>query len=139
MKKLDGVGPVDNRPFQFAVCDSFGKTFLMLLVCNLGATGGLRVNSSPVKVKLIIFPLLLTERNAILPMKDKAPCEVFGQSLMKSCECYAPLHCRYIETCRSAMLKFFVSNYRFFFFLTRLLLKATCNQKRCIPIKTVHN
>ena len=36
-----------------AVCDSLGKTFLLLLVNNLGATGGLRMNSSPVKVKLI--------------------------------------------------------------------------------------
>ena len=49
-----------------AVCDSFGKTFLLLLVDNLGATGGLRLNSSPVKVKPIIFPLFLHKGNAIL-------------------------------------------------------------------------
>ena len=42
-----------------AVCDSLGKTFLTLLVDNLGATGGPRVNLYPVKVKLIIFPLFL--------------------------------------------------------------------------------
>ena len=57
-----------------AVGDSLGKTFLMLLVANLGATGRLRVNSSPVKVKLIIFPLFLPERNAILPMTARAVC-----------------------------------------------------------------
>ena len=44
-----------------AVYDSLGKTFLSLLIANLGATGGLQVNSSPVKVKLIIFPLFLPE------------------------------------------------------------------------------
>ena len=57
-----------------AVCDSLGKTFLTLLVGNLGATGGLRVNSSPVKGELIIFPLFLPEWNAILPMTAKAVC-----------------------------------------------------------------
>ena len=55
-------------------CDSLGKTFLLLLVDNLGATGGLRLNSSPVKVKLIIFPLFLPEGNAILPITPKAVC-----------------------------------------------------------------
>ena len=58
-----------------AVCDSLGETFLSLLVDNLGATGGLRVNSSPVKVKLIIFPLFPPEGNAILPLTAKAVCE----------------------------------------------------------------
>ena len=57
-----------------AVCDSLGKTFLSLLVDNLGATGGLRLNSSPVKVKLIIFPLFLPKGNAILPITPKAVC-----------------------------------------------------------------
>ena len=57
-----------------AVCDSLGKTFLSLLVANLGATGGLRVNLSPVKVKLIIFPLFPPEGKAILPMTGKAVC-----------------------------------------------------------------
>ena len=56
------------------VSDSLGKTFLSLLVDNLGATGGLRLNSSPVKVKLIIFPLFLPEGNAILPITPKAVC-----------------------------------------------------------------
>jgi hypothetical protein len=57
-----------------AVCDSLGKTFLLLLVNNLGATGRLRLNSSPVKVKLIIFPLFLPEGSAILPIPPKAVC-----------------------------------------------------------------
>ena len=57
-----------------AVCNRLGKTFLLLLVDNLGATGGLRVNSSPVKVKLIIFLLFLPEGNAILPMTAKEAC-----------------------------------------------------------------
>ena len=55
-----------------AVCDSLGKRFLTTLVANLGASGGLLVNSSPVKLKLIIFPLFLLEGNAILPMTLKA-------------------------------------------------------------------
>ena len=54
------------------VCDSLGKTFLRLLVGNLGATGRLPVNSSPVKVNPKIFPLFLPEGNAILPMTAKA-------------------------------------------------------------------
>ena len=57
-----------------AVCDRLGKTFLLLLDDNLGATGGLWVNSSPVKVKLIIFPLFLPEWNAILPMTAMEVC-----------------------------------------------------------------
>ena len=57
-----------------AVCDSLGKTFLTSLVSNVGATGGLWVNSSPVKVELIIFPLFLPEGNAILSMTAKAVC-----------------------------------------------------------------
>ena len=58
-----------------AVCNSLGKKFLTLLLGNLGATGGLRVNSSLVKVKLIIFPLFLPEGNAILPMTAKEACD----------------------------------------------------------------
>ena len=61
-----------NMSLIGAVCDSLGKTFL--LVHNLGATGGLRLNSSPVKVKLIIIPLFLPEGNAILPITPKAVC-----------------------------------------------------------------
>ena len=57
-----------------AVCDSLGRTFLLLLVDNLGATGGLRLNLSPVKVKLIIFPLFPPEGNTILPITPKAVC-----------------------------------------------------------------
>ena len=60
-----------------AVCESLGKTFLSLLIANLGAIGGLQVNSSPVKVKLIIFPLFLPEGKAILPMTGKAVCVLF--------------------------------------------------------------
>ena len=59
------------------VCDRLGKTFLMSLLGNLSATGGLRVNSSPVKVKLIIFPLFLPELNAILPMTAKEACAAY--------------------------------------------------------------
>ena len=44
-----------------ALCNRLGKTFLTFLLDNIGATDGLRVNSSPVKVKLIIFPLFLPE------------------------------------------------------------------------------
>ena len=40
-------------------CDSLGKTFLTSPVGNHWVTDGLRVNSSPVKVGLIIFPLFL--------------------------------------------------------------------------------
>ena len=58
-----------------AVCESQGKKFLSLLVNNLGATGGLRLNSSPLKVQLIIFPLFLPEGNAILLITPKAVCE----------------------------------------------------------------
>ena len=61
-----------------AVCDSLGRKFLLLLVGNLGATGGLRLNSSPVKVKLIIFPLFPPEGNAILPITPKALCAERG-------------------------------------------------------------
>ena len=60
-----------------AVCDSLGKTFLSLLLDNLGDTGGLLLNSCPVKVKLIIFPLFLPEGNAILPITPKAVCGLF--------------------------------------------------------------
>ena len=64
-----------NMSLIGAVCDSLGKTFLLLLVHNLGATGGLQLNLSPVKVKLIIFPLFLSEGNAILPITPKEVCE----------------------------------------------------------------
>ena len=64
----------ENMSSIRAVCDRLGKTFLLLLVDNLGATVGLRVNSSPVKVKLVIFPLFQPERNAILPMTAKEVC-----------------------------------------------------------------
>ena len=57
-----------------AVCDRLGKTFLTLLVANLGTTGGLRVNSSPVKVNLIIFPLFLPEGKPILPIPPNSLC-----------------------------------------------------------------
>ena len=57
-----------------ALCDRLGKKFLTFLLGNLGATGGLMVNSSLVKVKLIIFPLFLPEGNGILPMTAKAVC-----------------------------------------------------------------
>ena len=59
-----------------AVCDSLGKTFLTLLLGNLGATGKLRVNSSPVKLKLIIFPLFLPQGTAIFPMTAKEACDI---------------------------------------------------------------
>ena len=62
------------------VCDSLGKTFLPSLVGNLGATGGLRVNLSPVKGELIIFPLFLPKGNAILPMTAKAVCAKYQLS-----------------------------------------------------------
>ena len=60
-----------------AVFDILGNTFLTLLLGNLGATGGLWVNSSPVKVKHIIFPLFLPEANIILPMtaQNLLPCQ----------------------------------------------------------------
>ena len=58
------------------VCDRLSKTFLMSLVGNHWATGGLRVNSSSVKGGLIIFSLFLLEGNAILPMTPKADCVV---------------------------------------------------------------
>ena len=57
-----------------ALCDRLGKKFLTFLLGNLGATSGLWVNSSPVKVKLIIFPFFLPEGNTILPITDKEAC-----------------------------------------------------------------
>ena len=59
-----------------ALCNRLRKTFLRFLLGNLGATVRVRVNSSPVKVKLIIFPLFLPERSAILPMAAKEACEL---------------------------------------------------------------
>ena len=67
-----------------ALCDRLGKTFLTFLLGNLGATGGLRVNSSPVKVKLIIFPLFLPEGNAILAMTAMEVCVGLYTFLTKS-------------------------------------------------------
>ena len=72
MKNLYQTPP--NMSSIRAVCDSLGKTFLSLLVDNFGATGGLRLNSSPVKVKLITFPLFLPEGNAILAITPRAVC-----------------------------------------------------------------
>ena len=63
------------------VCCTLGKTFLSLLVDNHWATGRLRLNSSPVKVKLIIFPLFLSEGNAILPIPPKAVCDLLNKML----------------------------------------------------------
>ena len=59
-----------------ALCDRLGNTFLRFLLCNLGATVGFRVNSSPVKVKPTIFPLFLPEGRAILPMTAKEACDL---------------------------------------------------------------
>ena len=72
-----------NMSSIWEVCDSLGKTFLTLLLGNLRATAGLRVNSSPVKVKIIIFPLFLPEGNAILPMTAKAACVLVMLRLMR--------------------------------------------------------
>ena len=57
-------------------CDSLGKTSLLSLVGNHWATGGLRVNSSSVKGRLISLPLFLLDENAILPMTAKAGCDM---------------------------------------------------------------
>ena len=59
-----------------AVCDSLGKTSLASLVGYYWATDRLQVNSSPVKGKLIIFPLFLFEKIAILPMTARAGCAI---------------------------------------------------------------
>ena len=64
-----------------AVCDSLGKTFLLLLVNNIGANGGLRMNSSQVKVKLI-NPLFLPKGNAILRITPKAVCDTWREVKM---------------------------------------------------------
>ena len=66
-----------------ALCDRLGKTFLTFLLGNLGATVGLWVNSSPVKVKLIIFPLFRPEGSAILPMIAKEACAAVGFNIRK--------------------------------------------------------
>ena len=52
------------------IMSSIGNTSL---VGSHWVIGGLRVNSSPVKAGLIIFPLFLLEGNAILP--SEADCE----------------------------------------------------------------
>ena len=79
-----------------AVCDSLGKTSVTSLVGNYWATGGLRVNSSPVKGKFIsspftrdeftrsppVAPRLLTSdvRNDFLRLLQTAPFElIFGR------------------------------------------------------------
>ena len=55
-----------------ALCDRLGKTFLMFLLDNLGATAGLRVNSSPA-YNLSFVP---ADESAILPMTAKEACGV---------------------------------------------------------------
>ena len=62
------------------VCDRLVKTFLMSLLGNHRATGGLRVNLSSVKGGLINFPLFLLKGNAILPMTPKAGCELWSKT-----------------------------------------------------------
>ena len=57
-------------------CDSLGKTSLLSLVGNHWATGGLRVNLSSVKGRLISLPLFLLDENAILPMTANAGCDM---------------------------------------------------------------
>ena len=54
-----------------ALCDRLGMTFLKFLLGNLGATGGLRVNSSPA-YNLSFVP---ADESAILPMTAKEACE----------------------------------------------------------------
>ena len=70
-----------------AVCDSLGKTSLTSLVGNYWATGGHRVNSSPVKGEFIIFPLFLLEENAILPMTARADCDSPPLSFVQIPDC----------------------------------------------------
>ena len=53
-----------------ALCDRLGMTFLKFLLGNLGATGGLRVNSSPA-YNLSFVP---ADESAILPMTAKEAC-----------------------------------------------------------------
>ena len=53
-----------------ALCDRLGMTFLKFLLGNLGATGGLRVNSSPA-YNLSFVP---ADESAILPMTAKLDC-----------------------------------------------------------------
>ena len=78
MMMINGCQTPSNMSSIRAVWDSLGKTFLSLLVDNLGATGRLRLNSSPVKLKLIIFLLFLPEGNAILPITPKAVCALLS-------------------------------------------------------------
>ena len=56
----------------------------MSVVGNHRATGGLWVNSPSVKGGLIIFPLVLLEGYAILPMTPKADCGRRAAMLDKS-------------------------------------------------------
>ena len=90
--------------------DSLAKTFLLLLVDNLGATGKLRSNSSPVKVKLIIYPLFLPEGNAILPITPMAVCETPPdhyrcEKCTKVSESKNKLHLHIMETHKEMRLK----------------------------------
>ena len=66
-----------------ALCDRLGKTFLTFLLGNLGATGGLRVNSSPA-YNLSFVP---ADESAILPMTAKEACarprDRFGLAAIK--------------------------------------------------------
>ena len=75
------------------VCDSLGKTFPSLLVDNLGATGGLQLNSSPVKVKLIFFPLFLPKGNAILKITPKTVCDACSPAIQWSNLPLTPFSC----------------------------------------------
>ena len=99
-----------------AVCDSLGNTFLSFLVNNLGATGGLRLNSSQVKVKLIIFPLFLPKGNAILPITPKAvsdfhqlgPLGRVGLVVAKSVCLFVPFPCDFfawLEWCGACLVR----------------------------------
>ena len=56
-----------------ALCDRLGKTFLTFLLGNLGATGGLRVNSSPA----YNLSFVLADGSAILPMIAKEACGIY--------------------------------------------------------------
>ena len=47
------------------------------------------MNPSPVKVKLIIFPLFLTEGNAILAMTARAVCALYHCANVETTDSYA--------------------------------------------------
>jgi hypothetical protein len=65
-----------------ALCDRLGMTFLKFLLGNLGATGGLRVNSSPA-YNLSFVP---ADESAILPMTAKEACACFASPLQRTPE-----------------------------------------------------